>query len=89
MLHFDKSILPLQHPPLRKDFSEKCRTLNLSSSLLTFKSKALVNVNVMIMYVHELTTAILLGYFNAILKECIGKTLWQKFYIFRYVTDKT
>ena len=24
---------------------------------------------------HELTTAIIIGYFDAILKECIGKTL--------------
>ena len=43
-------------------------------------------------YVHKLTTSIMFEYFDAILKECIGKTLnflldnSENFIFFHYVT---
>ena len=47
-----------------------------SSSPRTFKIKeARVNVNIIAIYVHELTTVITFEYFDAILNECIGNTL--------------
>ena len=55
----------------------------------------MVNVNIMTISVHELTTAIIFGYFDAILKEFIGKSLkflvgnGRNFVFFRYVTGKT
>ena len=47
------------------------------------------------LYVHELTTSIIFGYFDAILKECIGMALkflldnGENFIFFRYVTGKS
>ena len=49
----------------------------------------------MTIYVHELTTAIIFGYFDAILKEFVGKPLkflldnGRNFISFRYVTGKS
>ena len=55
----------------------------------------MVNVYVKTIYVHELTTAITFGYFDAILKEFVGKPLkflldnGRHFISFRYVTGKS
>ena len=49
----------------------------------------------MAIYVHKSTTAIIFGYFDGILKECIGKTLkflfdnGREFIFFRHVKDKS
>ena len=49
----------------------------------------------MTIYVHKITTAIIFGYIDVILKELFGKTLTflldngRKFIFFCYVTDKS
>ena len=49
----------------------------------------------MTIYVHKITTAIIFGYFDAILKGSIGKTLkflldnGRNYIFFRYVTGKS
>ena len=53
----------------------KNATVLLISSLWTFKSKqALVNFNIMEIYLHEFTTAITFGYFY----DIQGKIFWPK-----------
>ena len=64
-------------PPLRDDFSQKCRTLSLKVVLrgLSEASKnRQVSIYCQYMYM-KLTTDITSGYFDAIVNECSGNTL--------------
>ena len=88
-----QGILP--QPLLYKNFSKQCRILNAKVVLCGLLKANRRNITVNLMTcVHDLTTVIKFGYFDTILKECIGKTLkflldnGRVFIIFCYVTGK-